>query len=333
MPDTEPATGNHARRGGRAARTPNAFAGLLAASSEEARPGMLAARVETLLRYLAVRACEADGAAGRSYELVRVELDRLEAATGFLAAASRHCPFEVHGPLWEAAAEAALEAGSTAGSVLPLEWARLRAVLAEADPRSIGLPVRGSGREPTVEETVELARWLHTGQVDFGGQPYIDHLLAVMGNLPVGSPERRLKAALLHDSIEDVVLARGTLRERRFTADDLRDWGYGEDVVRIVQGVTKKEPDPLRYAGLGREERLARVDADYLDAIRGMAAEGDLDVMEVKRADNLHNGDPSRDRFLSRPADLARTARLRARYAASAAILAEAIDAARALAP
>jgi (p)ppGpp synthase/HD superfamily hydrolase len=194
-----------------------------------------------------------------------------------------------------------------------------------ADP--VLLPVRGSGREPTVEETIEIVRLLHAGQVDFGGQPYIDHLLAVMGNLPPGSPDRRIKAALLHDSLEDVVLDRGTPQERRFTADDLRAWGYGEDVVRIVIGVTKKEHDPSRYAGLSREERAARVDADYLDAIRAMAAEGDLDVMEVKRADNLHNGDPSRDRFLTRPADLARSARLRARYEASAEILTQAIDA------
>jgi (p)ppGpp synthase/HD superfamily hydrolase len=185
--------------------------------------------------------------------------------------------------------------------------------------------------EPDVDQTIALVCSLHEGQTDFGGRPYIEHLLGVLACLPPDASDVQKKAALLHDTIEDVVLFRGTPQKRRFTADDLRALGYGEDVVAIVQIVTKEDVPKPDYGHLCREEREARSEDDYVESIRRkVVGSGNVDAMQVKRADNLHNSDPSRDKWLTTPAQLARTARLRRRYRRSIAVLDEAIELAQA---
>ncbi len=129
---------------------------------------------------------------------------------------------------------------------------------------------------PSIEETKLWIRDLHAGQTDKAGQPYIGHVLRVYENLlrlfPDTSDDTQ-HAALLHDTIEDCDV----------DADDLRARGYSEDVVRMVEAVTKDSYGKLTYA-----ERIER-----------LAQSGDVGAIQVKIADLADNSDPARLAVLS----------------------------------
>ena len=79
-----------------------------------------------------------------------------------------------------------------------------------------------------------------------------------------------LQAALLHDVLEDT----------ETTARDLRDLGYSEATIEIVQLVTRQQSEHPRPS--------------YMDWIRSIAASGNVGAIRVKLADNMHNSDPVR---------------------------------------
>lgn len=118
--------------------------------------------------------------------------------------------------------------------------------------------------EPVVSLAEELARRYHAGQVDRVGVPYIDHPRAV-ADLLEKAPAPCRAAAWLHDVLEHTDA----------TADDLRAAGVPDDVVAVVEVLTRRPGE------------------DYLDFIGRVCA--DPAAVRVKIADALHNLDPARD--------------------------------------
>lgn len=128
------------------------------------------------------------------------------------------------------------------------------------------------------QTTRDFVMEAHAGQVDKAGQPYFGHLQRVFESVQYKIAELRLPleavaceeilhAALLHDVIEDT----------RFTAQDLRDRGYSEGVIRRVEALTRREDC-----------------TSYQEKIEGIAATGDVGTILIKLADNEDNADPVR---------------------------------------
>ena len=117
--------------------------------------------------------------------------------------------------------------------------------------------------EELLQNAENVASHAHSGQVDLGGVPYIEHPRTVASLCH--TPEAKV-VAWLHDTIEDT----DTTRE------DLLNYGFPEDLVDVVCLLTKTEAD----------------NADYLSYIKRIA-EHPL-AREVKIADITHNMDLSR---------------------------------------
>ena len=121
----------------------------------------------------------------------------------------------------------------------------------------------------------KLARHHHAGRLDRLGAPYIDHPRAVAALL-AGAPPVWQAAAWLHDVLEHT----------EATAADLRAAGVPDEVVRLVEVLTRRSG----------EDYLAFIDRVCADPV----------AARVKMADALHNLDPARD--------FGPTAEQRARY-------------------
>lgn len=80
---------------------------------------------------------------------------------------------------------------------------------------------------PNIEDAILLAVWIHRGQTDKAGAPYILHPLRVMLQF---STETEQIVAVLHDALEDSVL----------TIDDLRQMGYAETILDALTLLTRK---------------------------------------------------------------------------------------------
>jgi guanosine-3',5'-bis(diphosphate) 3'-pyrophosphohydrolase len=123
-----------------------------------------------------------------------------------------------------------------------------------------------------------LAETAHQGQMRHSGDPYVTHPLAV-AQIIVGlkMDEDSIIAALLHDVLEDTEI----------TAEQLREW-FGEDVLSLVEGVTKMRfpPIPPSSTRPAAEER-----SRFAETMRKMlmAMANDFRVMVIKLADRLHN--------------------------------------------
>lgn len=123
-----------------------------------------------------------------------------------------------------------------------------------------------------------IAEEAHADQVDKVGAPYIGHPARVAARLdPVTQPVAHA-AAWLHDVLEDTDV----------DADALRSRGIPDDVVRVVELLTR--------TGDG-DEYYARIRRDPV-------------ALAVKEADLADNGDPARTRLL----DAETRERLRLKY-------------------
>jgi len=112
-----------------------------------------------------------------------------------------------------------------------------------------------------VADAVRIAREAHSGQADKAGQPYIGHVLRVMGRVDTDAEKM---AAALHDVIEDTDA----------TPESLLDQGVPEDVVDAVQALTKRDGETYT-------DFVVRVGAHPI-------------ARQVKIADLADNSDPRR---------------------------------------
>lgn len=120
----------------------------------------------------------------------------------------------------------------------------------------------------TLERAIGIAIEAHNGQFDKAGRSYVEHPLAVMGQV---QGEIAQMAAVLHDVVEDTPV----------TFTDLVAKGCPEDVVAAVRLVTH----PEGYSGTEEE---------YLDWITAIRDSGNQVAIDVKWADLTHNSDMTR---------------------------------------
>ncbi len=124
-----------------------------------------------------------------------------------------------------------------------------------------------------IEDAYQIARDAHAGQKRKSGEAYIAHPVAVAQILyswQLDAPT--IEAGLLHDVVEDTAVSLAQIETR-----------FGQDVARIVDGVTK--------IGRLREERVVLESHRSLENIRKLlvAMAKDVRVILVKLADRLHN--------------------------------------------
>jgi len=127
-------------------------------------------------------------------------------------------------------------------------------------------------RVAAIRAAYDFAAAAHEGQDRLSGEPYITHPVAVtqlLADLHMDSSA--LKAALLHDVIEDCGVTSATLTAK-----------FGADVTRLVEGATKIE----HYQPTG--PNAATADAETLRKMLLAMAE-DVRVVIIKVADRLHN--------------------------------------------
>jgi GTP diphosphokinase / guanosine-3',5'-bis(diphosphate) 3'-diphosphatase len=121
-----------------------------------------------------------------------------------------------------------------------------------------------------VRRAYDIAAERHRDQFRLSGDPYITHLLEVAHILAdMRLDATTLAAALLHDVIEDTEFPLSRLQER-----------FGEEVARLVEGVTK----------IGRLNMMAP-EARQAENVRKMllAMVHDVRVVLMKLADRVHN--------------------------------------------
>ncbi len=121
-----------------------------------------------------------------------------------------------------------------------------------------------------IESAYCWAKELHEGQYRISGEPYIIHPVEVAKILTDLKLDRNtIIAAFMHDILEDTETSAEQMREK-----------FGEDVVNLVQGVTKLS----KYQFKSKEERQA-------ENFRRMfiAMSQDIRVVVLKLADRLHN--------------------------------------------
>ncbi len=153
-----------------------------------------------------------------------------------------------------------------------------------------------------------LAEQAHREQKRASGEPYVNHCLSVamiLAELRV--PPEVIAAGLLHDTVEDTPITLGDLK---------RD--FGEDIARLVDGVTKLTQLPRVSRGdqldkISEKEELQRLEAErrglpdaeeeaeqfvrsrrydlVSETLRKtfMAMGDDVRVVLIKLADRLHN--------------------------------------------
>jgi guanosine-3',5'-bis(diphosphate) 3'-pyrophosphohydrolase len=110
----------------------------------------------------------------------------------------------------------------------------------------------------------------HGSQLRASGDPYFSHPVEVAGILA----KMRLDSAsiitgLLHDTVEDTVATLGDIREK-----------FGEDIARLVDGVTKLSQIELQSDKSRQAENFRKL---------LLAMSEDIRVLLVKLADRLHN--------------------------------------------
>ncbi len=132
-------------------------------------------------------------------------------------------------------------------------------------------------RLPAIREAYEFARQCHEGQFRKTGDPYITHPVAVtfaVANLELD--HHAIAAALLHDVQEDSEVSNDVIREK-----------FGAEVARLVDGLSKLEKLPMRFAA---SDQAAR-DGAQAQNLRKMflAMAEDIRVVLIKLCDRLHN--------------------------------------------
>ena len=112
-------------------------------------------------------------------------------------------------------------------------------------------------------KSLEIITKLFNDKTDKGGLPYVIHLLKVYSGV---SDYMEKVCALLHDVVEDTDV----------TYDDLKDVGYQDEIINILQILTKLKGEDYRK---------------YIDRI---IKSENIHAMNIKLADLHHNMDLGR---------------------------------------
>jgi GTP diphosphokinase / guanosine-3',5'-bis(diphosphate) 3'-diphosphatase len=145
-----------------------------------------------------------------------------------------------------------------------------------------------------IARAYHFAEKAHEGQKRASGEPYITHCVsvaAILAELKV--PPTMIAVSLLHDTVEDTPVTIEEIRRE-----------FGEDICRLVDGVTKLTQLPRVSRGdqhKGELEEFGFVQAEMSDDSRKkqlaqetlrktfMAMGEDIRVVLIKLADRLHN--------------------------------------------
>src|ERR1700724_3366379 len=104
----------------------------------------------------------------------------------------------------------------------------------------------------------EVAEEAHNGQFRLTGEPYVEHPLAVAGILAaLRLDAATLAAAVLHDTVEDPHVTRDNIRE-----------GFGDQVAKLVDGVTKLGKIHVRKAEEHQAENIRKLLVAMLEDVR-----------------------------------------------------------------
>lgn len=127
----------------------------------------------------------------------------------------------------------------------------------------------------TVLQAYQLAKAAHNGQLDKGGNDYINHPVAVAESV---STEEEQIVALLHDIVEDTPM----------TLENLREQGFSEQVVKAVDCLTKRDGESLKiYLGRVKQNPLARTvklaDLAHNSDLRRIPAPTEKDLSRTRR--------------------------------------------------
>ena len=121
-----------------------------------------------------------------------------------------------------------------------------------------------------IEKAFDYAKNAHKGQKRASGEDYFSHPCAVSKILmDLGLDSATISAALLHDVIEDTPVSEGDIKKE-----------FGDEVLQLVQGVTKLEKIEFH----SKEEEQAE---NFRKIFVAMAK--DIRVIIIKLADRLHN--------------------------------------------
>lgn len=123
-----------------------------------------------------------------------------------------------------------------------------------------------------LEKAISIATKTHLGQKDKAGQPYILHLLRVMN---AGETEIERICGILHDLVEDT----------DWTFSDLRSEGFSEEVIEVLDCITKREDESY-------EDFINRISKNYI-AVR-VKLNGLKDNMDITRLPQLESKDLER---------------------------------------
>ena len=130
-----------------------------------------------------------------------------------------------------------------------------------------------------VEFAQALAEYAHSGQVDKGGQPYINHPLAVAGKV-TGDDLKVI--ALLHDVLEDTFVSYDTLVNL-----------FGQRIADAVNALTRKQDETyemfierVRLDDLARIVKLA--DLEHNMDLSRIQNPGETDLRRVEKYRRAH---------------------------------------------
>ncbi|MBI2941587.1 MAG: bifunctional (p)ppGpp synthetase/guanosine-3',5'-bis(diphosphate) 3'-pyrophosphohydrolase [Chloroflexi bacterium] len=135
-----------------------------------------------------------------------------------------------------------------------------------------------------VRQAYEVAASAHSAQVRRSGDPYVTHPLAtamILAELHLDCAT--ICAALLHDVVEDTPVPLGDVQTQ-----------FGEDVARLVDGVSKLKRFSLRVDHADFDSPTVIADQESLQRAENLrkmflAMAEDTRVILIKLADRLHN--------------------------------------------
>lgn len=122
-----------------------------------------------------------------------------------------------------------------------------------------------------IPETLNFMRRAHKGQLDKAGKPYWTHPYRVAFSI-INRDAEVIKAALLHDVVEDT----------KYTLKDLAEAGFSEKVLKLVDYLTRDKNTHT-----------------FKEYIRRIADTEDAELIEIKLSDLVDNTDPDRAKGLN----------------------------------